>query len=326
MVKKIKKDPSIDKWVPTNVQDMLRHQHYGLFGHSAVKICHYTKTSIKGERVCYKQKYYGINAHQCIQMTPAVIYCNQACTFCWRPITKEPIDFEKAEVDEPATIFENCLDQQRILLSGLGGIKDRIDLKKWEESKKPKHVAISLAGEPTLYPKLKELIEYYHSKDFTTFVVSNATRPDVIEKINPTQLYLSLDAPNEKIHKFLNKPQEKGTWKKINKSLELLADKKCKTNLRITVVKGINDVEPEKYAELIKKANADFVEVKSYMWVGFSRYRLKKENMPSFDETKAFAQEINKHLGYELTDEMSNARVVLLWNGKTPKMYWDKKQ
>ena len=55
-----------------------------------------------------------------------------------------------------------------------------------------------------------------------------------------------------------------------------------------------------------------FVEVKAYMWVGMSRERLEKSNMPEHEEVKKFAQDIAKHAEYKLVDEHEPSRVVSL--------------
>jgi len=72
-------------------------------------------------------------------------------------------------------------------------------------------------------------------------------------------------------------------------------------------------VKPEHYAKLIEKAFPMFVEVKAYMFVGYSRQRLSLKNMPRHEEVKAFASEIIKYLPrYEIKDEKKESRVVLL--------------
>lgn len=69
---------------------------------------------------------------------------------------------------------------------------------------------------------------------------------------------------------------------------------------------------PEKYAELIEKADPDFIEVKAYMFVGSSRERLTMANMPLFDEVKDFAKRIADECGREISNESEVSRVVLL--------------
>ena len=86
--------------IPQDLQEALQRQHYALFGHSAVKLCHYTKASIKNEKVCYKQKFYGIESHRCLQMTPATVFCNQQCIFCWRPLAGVKTDFSRYDKPE----------------------------------------------------------------------------------------------------------------------------------------------------------------------------------------------------------------------------------
>jgi len=50
-----------------------------------------------------------------------------------------------------------CIIAQRKLLSGFKG-NEKINMEKWKEAQNPDQFAISLIGEPTLYPKLAELI------------------------------------------------------------------------------------------------------------------------------------------------------------------------
>ena len=130
----------------------------------------------------------------------------------------------------------------------------------------------------------------------------------------PTQLYISIDAPNEALHKKICKPMHKDSWKRLMKSLRIMKRLrgKTRTTLRITVIKGINDTGAESYAKLIKTANPMFVEVKAYMYVGASRQRLQMENMPRHHEIKRFARDIAAASGYKAIDEQKESRVVLL--------------
>jgi tRNA wybutosine-synthesizing protein 1 len=75
-------------------------------------------------------------------------------------------------------------------------------------------------------------------------------------------------------------------------------------------------IEPKKYADLIKIAQPDFIEAKGYVFVGGSRQRLAIENMPSHEEVKQFAIDLNSYLGYELIGEKKDSRVVLLSSGE----------
>ena len=191
---------------------------------------------------------------------------------------------------------------------------DKANKKKLEEIKNPNNAAISLAGEPTLYPKIDELIGEFNSRGFTTFVVSNGQCVDRLRNLenDPYQLYLSLDAPSSKIYNDLCRPKINDAWSNLNESLETLSSFNSRTCIRNTCVKGRNMENPEDYAKLIKKANPDYVEVKAYMCVGSSRERLTPDNMPTFDEVKSFAQKIGENCGKKIVNESEVSRVVLL--------------
>ncbi|HEV2166838.1 MAG TPA: 4-demethylwyosine synthase TYW1, partial [Thermoplasmata archaeon] len=63
----------------------LAGQGYQLVGrHSAVKLCYWTRQSLTQGRDCYKGRFYGIESHRCLQMSPAIDSCNLHCRFCWR--------------------------------------------------------------------------------------------------------------------------------------------------------------------------------------------------------------------------------------------------
>lgn len=291
----------------------LEKQHYKVVGgHSAAKICLWTKKSLRGEGVCYKQKFYGIKSHRCLQISPALQYCSHNCVFCWRT-TNYGMPEKQASWDEPEDIVDGLIEAQRKLLSGFGGYEG-IDKKKLEESKNPNQAAISLSGEPTIYPKLGGLIEVLHKRGFTTFLVSNGTNPYALEKLSPlpTQLYVSVVAPKEEMYERVCNPLLPNGWENIQKTLGLFPSLDTKKVVRLTLVKELNMTEPENYAKLIEKAKPDFIEAKAFMFLGGSRARLTMENMPSHEEVKAFAGKISEHTGYGITNEKEDSRVVLL--------------
>ncbi len=300
-----------------NVRKRLEKQQYRFSGrNTAVKICTWTKKSLLDEDVCYKQTFYGIQSHRCCQMSPSVNFCQNSCIFCWRSFTDTEgfQEIAKDIADDPEKIIDESILKQRELLSGFGGNK-KVNREKLKEAQDPKHFAISLTGEPTLYPYLNEFIENLHKRGITTFVVTNGLRPEVLKKIKPTQLYVSVDAPNEELYLKIDRPKVKDAWSIFNETLSVIAEKRdegVRTCLRITLIKGINDVFPEQYAELIKKANPLFVEVKAYMHVGDSVKRLKKENMPLHEEVKEFSEKIAQFCDWKVVDEKKESRVVLL--------------
>lgn len=300
------------------VLSVLRRQKYQVVGaHSSVKKCHWFHQSLVSKRPCYKQKFYGIKSHRCLQMTPATIYCTLRCKFCWR-VQPSDINIQWAELgrnfwDEPSFIVEESIKAQRRILTGYK-VHPKVDRQMWEEAYNPRHAAISLSGEPTVYPYLSDLIYEFHKRGFTTFLVTNGNLPEALENLEhePTQLYLSIQAPNKEVYLKLCRPLIPHAWEKFNESLELLKTFSCPTVLRLTAVKGYNMIDPEGYAELIDKADATYVEVKSYMHVGFSRGRLRYENMPTHTDIKNFALELSRLTGYKIVDESPESRVVLL--------------
>ena len=48
------------------------------------------------------------------------------------------------------------------------------------EGLKPQHCALSLVGEPIMYPEINTLVQLLHRKGISTFLVTNAQFPDAI--------------------------------------------------------------------------------------------------------------------------------------------------
>ena len=294
------------------IRDMEKQQYRLAGSHSAVKVCSWTRRSLRGEGACYKEKFYGIKSHRCLQMTPAVAWCTNKCLYCWRAVEKTAGIRMPPKFDDPGMIIDGCIESQRRLLSGFKGFEGA-DLRKWKEAQNPNQAAISLSGEPTLYPKISGLIREFRRRKFTTFLVTNGQMPERLRGMEePTNLYISLDAPDRETYLKTDRPQLKDFWQRLNESLELMSSFSCRKVLRLTLVKGWNMHNPEGYAKLIWKASPDFIEVKGYMWVGFSRNRLKEENMPSHEEIRDFANKIAELTGYSYKDEQEESRVVLL--------------
>ncbi len=294
--------------ISESTKALLKKHGYHLAGsHGAVKTCLWLNKSLRNEGACYKSKFYGITSHRCIQMTPTLV-CNHRCLHCWRAI-EVPVEVPE-EWDSPEKIVESCLDEQRRLVSGYGG-SEFMDKTKWKEAFAPRHVALSLSGEPTLYPYLPELIEEFHKNCLTTFVVTNGTNPEMVGELKPTQLYISLNAPDREIYSKVCAPLG-DTWENILQSLEVMKSSETRTAVRITLTKGVNMTNPGGFARLIEAAEPDYVELKAYMHLGFSRKRLSLDNMPSHEEVLDFSGKVAQALGYCIADESRNSRVVLL--------------
>lgn len=295
-----------------NKEELEKQQYRFVGSHSAVKICGWTKNHLIGRGVCYKYQFYGIRSHQCVQSTCA-LYCASRCVFCWRgkkaPVAKEWY----GSIDEPNEIIEGMLEKQQDLLQGFNG-NEKADKKLVEEMKEPRHVALSLTGEPIVYPKINELLAEFHKRKISTFLVTNSQYPKEIESIkNVTQLYLSIDAPNMELFKKVDRPLFEDYEQRILDSLDVLATRKYRTCIRLTAIKNLNMTDEEGYAKLIKRGNPDMVEIKAYMHVGASKEELDYKQMPMSDEVKDFAKKIESLLpDYEIVAEHEASRVILL--------------
>jgi len=292
------------------VKKDLEKQGYRFAGnHSAIKVCSWTKKSLKGEGVCYKQKFYGLNCHRCMQTSVSVINCQHNCFFCWRSL-EHTKPHKVLDPDSPKDLLDKLIKQHRGFLVGLRGNK-KVDREKFDEALNVKHVALSLSGDATLYPYLPELIELIKSRGMTAFLVTNGMQPEMLEKCNATQTYVTLPAPNKEIYQKVCKPFLKDGWERLMKSLEVLSSKERNT-IRLSLVKGVNDCNAAEYAKIIKKCNPKFVEVKAVMAVGYARYRMQYEDMLLHSEIKEFALKIANKLNWKVVDEHERSRVVLL--------------
>ncbi len=286
--------------------------NYHSINHTAAQTCGWTKNALKGEGRCYKNTFYGIQSHRCIQMTP-VVKCNERCVFCWRDHAGHAYEMDDVEWDDPAAVADASLELQKKILSGFGG-NEEVPEEVFEEAMEPRHVAISLDGEPSLYPYLPELIEEFHERDITTFLVSNGTRPEVLAECDPTQLYVSVDAADRKTFDETVKAMEDDAWDRLIDTLDVLAEKdETRTVLRTTCIKVLNMGHPEWFAAMFQRADPDFVELKGYMHVGHSRGRLDRDSMPEHEEVVDWAEQVMADMPeFDVLKQVPASNVALL--------------
>lgn len=308
---------------------ILENQAYRLVGnHSAVKVCNWSKQSLRGCGECYKHKFYGIPSWRCVQMSPWLV-CDNKCVHCWRPIELDMNELiAKNKIEKPAEIIENCIKAQEKLLTGFGG-HDRLDRKRYLESHEPSHFAISLIGEPTLYPHIGELVQELRKQGKTSFIVTNGLHPEILKKLEkkkqlPTQLYVSLNSSNKEDYVRWHRSSKKDAWKKYNETLDFLkkiTKKGKRTVLRMTLVrnKNMGDKHIKEFAELIRKSGVMYVEVKSYMSLGYARARMGYETMPNLKEIELFSKKLAKETGYIVLDKHIPSRIILLGKNKEAK-------
>jgi len=300
--------------------EIMKKQKYHFVGrHTAVKKCYWTHTAVVENRFCYKCKFYGIESHRDIQMSPAAFWCWNACLHCWRIRPQDVgIDMDETKMpfaDDPRLIVDGLIEAHRRMMSGYKG-HPRADPRRIEEAMNPAHVTMSLTGEPTLYPRLGELIREIHRRGMTTFLVTRGVRPDILANLEeePSQLYISMEAWDEKSYIYFDRPLVPNAWKLTLETLDMLPSFTSPTAIRITLVRGFNDSREalEGFARLVRRAQPTYVEVKAYMWVGASRERLTKQNMPRHEEVRRFAWRLAEMTGYDVIGEAKTSRVVLL--------------
>ncbi len=298
----------------------LQKQRYHLVGeHGGVKTCHWTKESLLRDRQCYKGQFYGVASHNCMQMSPVVDQCNLACTYCWR----EPhMDSLELTDQDPLEMLYESVRAQRRLLSGFGG-NDAVPHEKWLDAQNPKHVAISLNGEPTLYTRLSEYMELCHKHGMTTMLVTNGTFPKVLAELDtlPTQLYVSVDAPNKQVFDDICKPKwSSAAWDRFEQTIDLLPSLDTRIVCRHTLIKGKNMSEQNvrEFAALDNRADPDWIEAKGYVFVGHSRENLSMENMPSHEDILDFSNALAPLTNRRVLSDSRPSRVALIGNEMIP--------
>eukprot|EP00906_Rhabdomonas_costata_P021472 RCo031178 len=294
---------------------------YTLVGtHSAVKPCRWTLSMLRARGGCYKHTFYGIESHRCVQLTPSLA-CANRCVFCWRlqdnPVTKEWAGWE---VDDPEWLLEHCLAAHCQHIKELRGASGVIP-ERLLEGLLPRHLALSLVGEPVLYPRLNAMLNASHRRGLSTFLVTNGQFPDLLAKMDAvTQVYVSVDAPDEDGLRRIDRPLFPDSWKRLMSSLEVLRSRHERTVFRLTLVKEWNMESVEGYARLIAEFQPDFVELKAVA-ATFSREscKLSMRNVPWFSEVRGFAQQLAAEVarlcpqpGYELAAEHAHSSCVLL--------------
>ena len=275
----------------------LKKEGYKLIGtHSAVKLCRWTKHQLRGRGGCYKHSFYGITSYQCMEATPSLA-CANKCVFCWRH-HKNPVGKEwRWKTDDPDFIVEQAVQTHIKMIQETRGIPG-VRMDRWQEAHTVRHCALSLVGEPIMYPRIHELLGELHDRRISTFLVTNGQHPAAIETLRPiTQLYVSVDAPTKQSLIEIDRPLFKDAWERLRESLKYLKDKGQRTVARLTVVKGWNSDELQGYAQLIALGHVTLVEVKGVTFCGKSdASNLNMSNTPWHHEVVALTQQLQREL------------------------------
>lgn len=230
----------------------LAKEGYRIIGtHSAVKLCRWTKHQMRGRGGCYKHTFYGITSYQCMEATPSLA-CANKCVFCWRH-HKNPVGTEwRWKEDAPDMIVEEAILQHQSMINQMKGVPGVLP-ERWKEAFTVRHCALSLVGEPIMYPRINEMLKELHDRQISTFLVTNAQFPERIKQLDPvTQLYVSVDAASKDSMKAIDRPLFKDFWERFLQSLYEMRSKQQRTVYRMTLVNDWNMEEVEGYVQLIE--------------------------------------------------------------------------
>ncbi|XP_055328378.1 S-adenosyl-L-methionine-dependent tRNA 4-demethylwyosine synthase TYW1-like isoform X2 [Paramacrobiotus metropolitanus] len=319
-VRRIRKndDSNVAKEMVTpELRAALSKQGYRIVGsHSGVKLCRWTKSMLRGRGGCYKHTFYGIESHRCMEATPSLA-CANKCVFCWRHHTN-PVGTEwRWKMDPPEQIFSEALDNHMQMIKQFKGVPG-VKTERFNEGLEPRHCALSLVGEPIMYPAINELVRMLHARKISTFLVTNAQFPDAIRALSPvTQLYVSIDASNKESLKKIDRPLFGDFWERYIDSLKALSEKGQRTVYRLTLVKSFNVSEIEGYAKLVDLGKPDFIEIKGVTYCGDAKGGLTMENVPWHEEVMSFVKKMEELLpNYEIASEHEHSNCLLLADKK----------
>ncbi|XP_026191712.1 S-adenosyl-L-methionine-dependent tRNA 4-demethylwyosine synthase [Cyclospora cayetanensis] len=297
----------------------LGKEGYKLVGtHSAVKLCRWTRAALRGRGGCYKHTFYGIMSYGCMEFTSSVA-CANRCLFCWRHHTNLAAADWRWKQDDPKEVLREAMQNHLQTIKELKGLPGlRSDFFSQVQGR-VLHCALSLVGEPIMYPRLNELVHLMHQQGISTFLVTNAQHPDALRALDPvTQLYLSIDAATEQDLKRLDRPIHRDYWARFLQCVDILRSKKQRTVFRLTLVHGYNCVlgpleeegaaEPappandllntcnrkrggkrhknvtstfEGYAALVRRGEPDLIEIKGMTFCGgLDKESLSMKNVP----------------------------------------------
>jgi tRNA wybutosine-synthesizing protein 1 len=301
----------------TRQKAQLTKEGYKIIGtHSAVKLCRWTKHQLRGRGACYKHSFYGITSSQCMEATPSLA-CANKCVFCWRH-HKNPTATEwKWAMDDPEEIVREAIEKHQAMIRECKGIPGVME-DRFKKALTPQHCALSLVGEPSMYPRINEMCGALHKQGISTFMVTNAQFPDAIKALCPvTQLYVSVDAATRDALKAVDRPLFSDFWERFLDSLRALKHKKQRTVYRLTLVRDQNMKDPQEYAKLVALGEPDFLEIKSVTFCGESKASdLTMGNVPWHEEVKQFTEAILAEEGlgekYELACEHQHSCITLL--------------
>ena len=135
----------------------------------------------------------------------------------------------------------------------------------------------------------------------------------------PTQLYLSTNAADSESFIKINRPKYKDSWERWNKTLGMLKDLDTRTVLRLTIIRDHNNDQASinEFTKMIDRSQVHFVEIKSYMHIGYSTNRLERDHMLEAGEIRDISRRmVEKSNSFGVMDESEISRIIVLENQK----------
>ncbi|KAK4722923.1 hypothetical protein R3W88_013156 [Solanum pinnatisectum] len=196
-----------------------------------------------------------------MEATPSLA-CANKCVFCWRHHTNPVGKSWTWKMDDPIEIVNTAIDLHTKMIKQMKGVPG-VKAERLSEGLSPRHCALSLVGEPIMYPEINSLVDELHKKQISTSLVTNAQFPDKIKLLKSiTQLYVSVDAGTKDSLKAIDRPLFGDFWERFLDSLRALKEKEQRTVYRLTLIKGWNTEDVDAYSCLFSIGKPDFIEIK----------------------------------------------------------------
>lgn len=222
-------------------------------------------------------------------------------------------------MDPPEMLVEGGIKRHVAMINQLRGVPGVVP-ERFEEAFKPRHCALSLVGEPIVYPEINRFCKLLHERGISSFLVTNAQFPEQIENLVPvTQLYISCDAATKEDLKAVDRPIFEDFWERFTTSIDALAHKPQRTVFRLTLVAKMNMTGIAEYAALVRRGRPDFVEIKGVTFCGSGKTNpLTMANVPWHDDVVEFSTQLCEAIGavdgleYGVASEHEHSNCVLL--------------
>ncbi|RHZ09906.1 hypothetical protein DYB37_013028 [Aphanomyces astaci] len=190
--------------------------------------------------------------------------------------------------DDAKELVEGAISRHQTMIKEVKGLPGLIQ-SRWEEAFTVCHCALSLVGEPIMYPHINEFCRELDAREISSFLVTNAQFPEKIAALEPiTQLYVSVDAATKDSLKAIDRPLFKDFWERFLSCLTQLKAKGQRTEH--------NMKELDNY--VIHLGEPDLIEIKAVTYCGKS------------DASDLTMQNLGG--GYELPTEHAHSNCVLV--------------